>query len=157
MVVIRLSRGGAKKAPFYNIVAADKRNRRDGRFIERLGYFNPEARGKDTRLELNKERIDYWLSQGAQASERVSHLLKAFNKQDEKVVKAAPSRMEQKIAQQKASKEAAKKKLAEEKKAAEEAEKAEAAKAEQEKKAADKAEEKPVEASKPAEEETSDK
>lgn len=149
MVVIRLSRGGAKKAPFYNIVVADKRNRRDGRFIERVGYFNPQARGKDTRLEINKERIEHWIGQGAQPSDRVTHLFKAFLKQDEKVMKAAPPRKEQKIAQQEASKAAAKKKLEEEKKAAAEeakAEEAAAAPAEEEKPAEEaKAEDKPAE------------
>ena len=76
MVVIRLSRTGAKKAPFYHLVATDKRSRRDGRFIERLGYFNPMAQGQAIRLELNQERIQYWLEQGAQPSDRVKTLLK---------------------------------------------------------------------------------
>ncbi len=80
MVVIRLARGGSKKKPFYHLVAADKRSPRDGRYIEQLGYFNPVAQGQATRLELNKERIDYWLSTGAQPSERVSSLLKQFAK-----------------------------------------------------------------------------
>lgn len=78
MVVIRLARGGAKKAPFYHVVVTDKRNARDGRFIERLGYFNPVASGEASALELNMERINYWLGQGAQASERVSKLVKTF-------------------------------------------------------------------------------
>lgn len=80
MVVIRLARGGAKKAPFYQIVAADKRDPRDGRFIEKLGYFNPMARGQATRLEVHQERMDYWISKGAQPSERVSSLLKKLKK-----------------------------------------------------------------------------
>ena len=80
MVVIRLSRGGAKKRPFYHVVVADKRCARDGRCIERVGYFNPIAAGKDTRLHLNNERIQYWLSQGAQASDRVQQLMKTFEK-----------------------------------------------------------------------------
>lgn len=76
MVVIRLSRGGAKKRPFYHIVVADKRRARDGRCIERLGYFNPIAAGKEIRLQLDNERVQYWIAQGAQPSERVQQLLK---------------------------------------------------------------------------------
>ena len=76
MVTIRLSRGGAKKRPFYHIVVTDSRNRRDGRYIERLGFFNPVAKGAAESLSINSERVDYWLSQGAQASERVAKLLK---------------------------------------------------------------------------------
>ncbi len=106
MVVIRLSRGGAKGAPFYSIVIADKRSPRDGRFIERVGHFNPTARGKEICLNINKERIDHWVRLGAQPSQRVAHLIKAFVKQESKVIKTAPSHQEQKIAQQKASKEA---------------------------------------------------
>jgi small subunit ribosomal protein S16 len=75
MVVIRLSRGGAKKRPFYHIVVADKRRSRDGRFIERLGYFNPIAAGKEIRLTLDVERAKYWIANGAQASDRVKHLI----------------------------------------------------------------------------------
>ena len=80
MVVIRLSRGGAKKRPFYHIVVADKRRARDSRCIERVGYFNPIAAGKDVRLHMEDERIRYWLSQGAQPSERVQQLIKTFEK-----------------------------------------------------------------------------
>ncbi len=76
MVTIRLARTGSKKRPFYNIVVTDSRNARDGRYIERLGFFNPIARGGEERLRLNKERIEHWVSQGAQTSERVSNLLK---------------------------------------------------------------------------------
>lgn len=76
MVVIRLSRGGAKKRPFYHIVVADKRRARDGRFIERLGYFNPIASGKDVSLTLDLERAQYWIANGAQPSDRVKHLIK---------------------------------------------------------------------------------
>ncbi len=76
MVTIRLSRGGAKKRPFYHIVVTDSRNRRDGRYIERLGYFNPVAKGAAEKLNINAERVNYWLSQGAQASERVAKLIK---------------------------------------------------------------------------------
>ncbi len=77
MVTIRMSRGGAKKRPFYQIVVTDSRNRRDGRFIERVGFFNPVARGNEERLRVDRERVDYWLAQGAQTSERVASLLKA--------------------------------------------------------------------------------
>lgn len=80
MVVIRLSRGGAKKRPFYRIVVADKRRSRDGRFIESLGYFNPIASGKDLPLSLDMERAQYWLANGAQASDRVKSLMKTYQK-----------------------------------------------------------------------------
>lgn len=76
MVVIRLSRGGAKKRPFYQIVVADQRNARDGRFIERLGFFNPMAQGNAERLNLNLEKLEEWVSKGAQPSERVAQLAK---------------------------------------------------------------------------------
>ena len=80
MVTIRLSRGGAKKRPFYHIVVADSRNRRDGNYIERLGFFNPVATGQEEELRLDQERVDYWLSQGAKASERVTKLIKLNSK-----------------------------------------------------------------------------
>jgi len=76
MVTIRLSRGGSKKRPFYHLNVTDSRKARDGRFIERVGFFNPVARGQEERIRLDNERIDYWLSQGAQPSERVAKLLK---------------------------------------------------------------------------------
>lgn len=76
MVTIRLARGGAKKRPFYHIVAADSRRARDGRYIERLGYFNPIATGQEQALSIDRERVDYWLSQGAQPSARVARLIK---------------------------------------------------------------------------------
>ena len=76
MVTIRLARGGAKKRPFYNIVVTDSRNRRDGSFIERLGFFNPIAAGNEERLRIDRARVDYWLAKGAQASDRVASLLK---------------------------------------------------------------------------------
>ena len=75
MVKIRLSRGGAKKKPFYHIVVADGRRARDGRNIERLGFFNPVARGQEERLRLDLERVDYWTGVGAQVSERVKTLV----------------------------------------------------------------------------------
>lgn len=76
MVTIRLARGGAKKRPFYHIVVADSRRSRDGRFIERVGFYNPIATGKEIRLQIDNERLNYWLSQGAKASERVTGLVK---------------------------------------------------------------------------------
>jgi small subunit ribosomal protein S16 len=78
MVVIRLARGGAKKRPFYHVVAADKRAPRDGRYIERLGYFNPIAAGGEVRLHLEVPKIEAWIGKGAQMSERVAKLLKDF-------------------------------------------------------------------------------
>ena len=77
MVVIRLSRGGAKARPFYNIVVADKRVRRDGRFIERLGFFNPLAKDGEEKLRVAQDRLTYWRGVGAQASPTVERLLKS--------------------------------------------------------------------------------
>ncbi|MCP4597672.1 30S ribosomal protein S16 [Neptuniibacter sp.] len=76
MVIIRLSRGGAKKRPFYHISVADSRNARDSRFIERVGFFNPTARGQEERLRVALDRIEYWQSKGAQLSDRVAKLVK---------------------------------------------------------------------------------
>lgn len=76
MVTIRLSRTGAKKKPFYHIVVTDSRKKRDGRSIERLGFFNPSATGQEVPLRIDMERVEYWKSQGAQTSERVAKLLK---------------------------------------------------------------------------------
>lgn len=81
MVTIRLTRGGAKKRPFYHVVVTDSRNRRDGRYIERLGYFNPIATGKEEKLKLDLERVNYWLGHGAQPSERVANLIRQVEKQ----------------------------------------------------------------------------
>ena len=75
MVKIRLARGGAKKRPFYHIVVTDSRNKRDGRRIERVGFFNPLARGQEERLRVDLERVEYWQGVGAQLSERVRHLI----------------------------------------------------------------------------------
>lgn len=75
MVKIRLARGGAKKRPFYHIVVTDSRNKRDGRKIERIGFFNPVARGQEERLRVNLDRVEYWTGVGAQLSERVKHLV----------------------------------------------------------------------------------
>ena len=76
MVTIRLSRGGSKKSPFYHVDVKDSRRSRDGRYIERLGYFNPGARGAEERLVIALDRVDHWVSKGAQTSERVSTLVK---------------------------------------------------------------------------------
>lgn len=76
MVTIRLARGGAKKRPFYHLTVTDSRNARNGRFIERVGFFNPVARGQEVRLQIDTDRVQYWQSQGAQVSDRVAKLLK---------------------------------------------------------------------------------
>lgn len=76
MVTIRLARGGAKKRPFYHIVVTDSRMARDGRYIERVGFYNPRATGGEVALNINQERVEHWVSKGAQTSDRVSKLLK---------------------------------------------------------------------------------
>ena len=76
MVTIRLTRGGAKKRPFYHIVVTDSRNRRDGRYIERLGFFNPMATGNAESLKIDMEKTNQWIAKGAQPSERVAKLIK---------------------------------------------------------------------------------
>ena len=76
MVTIRLARGGSKKRPFFHLTVTDSRKPRNGRFIERVGFFNPIARGQEERLRVDLERVDFWVSQGAQVSERVSSLVK---------------------------------------------------------------------------------
>ena len=81
MVVIRLARGGQKNRPFYHVVVTDSRNSRDGRYIERLGFFNPLAKGPEERLRLDAERIEHWQSKGAQPSDRVAKLIKDAKKQ----------------------------------------------------------------------------
>ncbi|EEX50770.1 TPA: 30S ribosomal protein S16 [Pasteurella multocida] len=80
MVTIRLSRGGAKKRPFYQIVVADSRSPRDGRFIERVGFFNPLATGNAERLRLDLDRVNAWLEKGASLSDRVESLVKEAKK-----------------------------------------------------------------------------
>ena len=80
MVTIRLARFGSKKRPFYHVTVADRRNPRDGRFIERVGFFNPVARGQEERLRVDIERIEYWMSRGAQPTERVAKLIKDVRK-----------------------------------------------------------------------------
>lgn len=78
MVVIRLARGGAHKRPYFHMVATDSRSRRDGKFIERVGYFNPVAAANEEKLRVAMDRIDYWRSHGAQLSPRVERLVKEF-------------------------------------------------------------------------------
>lgn len=83
MVTIRLSRGGSKKNPFYQIVVADIRAKRDGRYIERLGFYNPLAKGGEVPLRLNRERAEYWLGQGAQPTDRARQLIKQATREAE--------------------------------------------------------------------------
>jgi small subunit ribosomal protein S16 len=80
MVTIRLARGGSKKRPFYYVTVTDSRKSRDGRYIERLGFFNPEARGQEERLRVDSERVDFWMGKGAQLSDRVKRLMKDLPK-----------------------------------------------------------------------------
>ena len=136
MVKIRLARGGAKKNPFYSIVATDSRKRRDSGYIERIGYFNPVARGQEVRLQLEEDRLSYWISQGAQISDRVKQLVKEYKD---------PSIREKQLAMQAAKADEKAKKIAAEEKAkadleAKEAAEAAAAEAEAEEAAAAEAE-----------------
>jgi small subunit ribosomal protein S16 len=80
MVSIRLARGGAKKRPFYSIVVADSRRSRDGRFIEKLGFFNPIANGKEEKIRVDLDRIEHWVGVGAQLSDRVAKIVKEAQK-----------------------------------------------------------------------------
>ena len=80
MVVIRLARGGSKKRPFYNIVVTDSRNPRDGRFIERLGYYNPMASGQAVKFHMAEDRLTHWIGVGAKMSETVARLVKQAKK-----------------------------------------------------------------------------
>lgn len=119
MVVIRLARGGSHKNPFYHVVVADRRFSRDGRFIERVGFYNPMARGNEQRLELVEASITSWIAKGAQPSERVQHLIDAYRKNSEQAKKAvlqtkAEIKREQAAAAQKAAKKKAAEKPAEE-------------------------------------------
>jgi small subunit ribosomal protein S16 len=81
MVTIRLARHGAKKSPFYHITVADRSSSRDGRFVERVGFYNPVEKGQAEVLRLDLERVDYWMGVGAQPSERVAQLIKMARKQ----------------------------------------------------------------------------
>ncbi|MBN1380027.1 MAG: 30S ribosomal protein S16 [Gammaproteobacteria bacterium] len=106
MVKIRLSRSGGKKNPFYHLTVTDSRNRRDGSYIERVGYYNPVAKGGDVPLKIETDRVEYWLGHGAQATDRVASLLKRYQKEGstvardaapvvKKVTKAAPPVVEE--------------------------------------------------------------
>ena len=88
MVVIRLSRGGSKKNPFYNVVVADSRNRRDGRFIERVGFYNPSAKAGAEGLRIDEARVSHWANHGAQLSDTVTRLVKTHAKGPEAMVAA---------------------------------------------------------------------
>ncbi|MDA9143488.1 30S ribosomal protein S16, partial [Gammaproteobacteria bacterium] len=121
MVIIRLARSGAKKNPYYFVTVADERRPRDGSFIERLGFFNPSARGQEERLRVDLEKLDVWVSKGAQLSDRVKKLVKE--------AKLSPEELQAKLDAKK-DKIEAKKALVE--KAAKEAAEAEAKAAEEE-------------------------
>jgi small subunit ribosomal protein S16 len=88
MVVIRLSRGGSKKNPFYNVVVADSRNRRDGRFIERVGFYNPSAKAGAEGLRIDEARVSHWANHGAQLSDTVTRLVKTHAKGPEAMIAA---------------------------------------------------------------------
>ena len=108
MLTIRLARAGAKKRPFYHVSVADSRMPRDGRFVERVGYYNPIASGQEVHLELDVERIDYWISKGAQPSDRVLNLLKQNKEtpeQTEKRLAAKDLQRKKKLAKRLADKE----------------------------------------------------
>ena len=108
MLTIRLARSGAKKRPFYHISVADSRMPRDGRFVERVGYYNPIASGQEIRLQIDVERIDYWISKGAQPSDRVLNLLKQNKEtpeQTEKRLAAKEIKRQKKLAKKLAEKE----------------------------------------------------
>ena len=143
MVKIRLARGGAKKNPFYSIVATDSRKRRDSGYIERIGYFNPVARGQEVRLQLEEDRLSYWISQGAQISYRVKQLVKEYKD---------PSIREKQLAMQAAKADEKAKKIAAEEKAKADLEAKEAAEAAAQEAAAEEAAAAEAEAEAPAEE-----
>ena len=108
MLTIRLARSGAKKRPFFHVSVADSRMPRDGRFVERVGYYNPIASGQEVRLELDVERIDYWIGKGAQPSDRVLNLLKQNKEtpeQTEKRLAIKESKRKMKLAKKLAAKE----------------------------------------------------
>ena len=151
MVTIRLSRAGAKKRPYYHITVTDSRKPRDGRFIERVGFFNPIAQGKDIRLSIDHERVDYWVGTGATLSERVESLIKESKLSPEEILKVEEKKEQlrlKKLAKKKENKEAP----------AEEAAEASAEEAPVEEAAEASAEEAPSEATAeaPAEEATED-
>jgi small subunit ribosomal protein S16 len=89
MVTIRLSRGGSKRNPFYQIVVADIRAKRDGRYIERIGFFNPLARGGEVALRVDRQRAEHWIARGAQPTDRVKQLLKQASREEAATAVAA--------------------------------------------------------------------
>jgi len=91
MVVIRLARGGAKKRPFYNLVVADSRHRRDGRFIERVGFYNPVAAANEEGLRIAHDRVTYWTERGARLSDTVAMLVKRSSKSAKPAEAAQPA------------------------------------------------------------------
>ena len=95
MVVIRLSRAGAKKRPFYHICVSDRRNKRDGKFIERIGFYNPIAKETEEKIRFDHERYDHWLSVGAKPSDTVLMLLKRSKMTDEEINKIEEKKTEQ--------------------------------------------------------------
>jgi small subunit ribosomal protein S16 len=146
MVVVRLAKSGAKKNPYYFITVADSRKPRDGAFIERLGFFNPSAKGSEERMRFNVERLDHWISQGAQLSDKVKELAKDARLSPDDL----QSKLDTKKQKRNQKKEAVKaKKIAELEAQAKEVEEAEAAEEE-----APAAEETPAEEEAPAAEET---
>lgn len=106
MVVIRLSRQGAKKRPFYHVIVADSRFAASGRFIEKVGFFNPIARGQEVRLRLDMEAVNAWIAKGAQPSDRVKQLIKETELGAEAVAQARAAKHEAKLAANKAAAEA---------------------------------------------------
>ena len=117
MVTIRLSRAGAKKRPYYHITVTDSRKPRDGRFIERVGFFNPIAQGKDIRLSIDHERVNYWVGTGATLSERVESLIKESKLSPEEILKIEEKKEQlrlKKLAKKKENKEAPVEEAAEE-------------------------------------------
>ena len=133
MLTIRLARSGAKKRPFFHVSVADSRMPRDGRFVERVGYYNPIASGQEVRLKLDLERIDYWIGQGAQPSSRVLNLLKQNQEtpeQTEKRLATKELKRQKKLAKKLADKEPLEEVPAEEAPAVEEEAAAEEAAAE---------------------------
>ena len=137
MVTIRLSRAGAKKRPFYHIVVTDSRNKRDGKYIERLGFYNPMAVGGEEKIKLDSDRLGYWVSHGAQIAQRVKRVVKESKDTPEEAdnrIKLKEEKRIKKLESKKANKEAAAEveKKEEPKEAAAEVEKKEASKEDKE-------------------------
>ena len=104
MVIVRLAKSGAKKNPYYFITVADSRKPRDGAFIERLGFFNPSAKGSEERMRFNVERLDHWISQGAQLSDKVSELAKDARLSPEELQKKLDAKKDKRIQKKEAAK-----------------------------------------------------